>query len=421
MAYSRILTTSPIKMIEALRSMHNEYLAIRKISLAIEENALSMPSIINIDVPNISFFAGGAYDSIKKEVLITSRTKVYSIGGKVSVSGDGSSITISSETVLPTSDYKEGISRLSENLLKKGSLKYSVSWMYDTDKISSLYENPSVEIPSYRYGLTHRFGKQGDNILDLAAIHEKIENGSVVNLGMLEGELNRLDSGKVLCNPDSLVGDSTVSSRDITIIKTPDTKISCEVVAIERGVPIDDNSIMSTEEGDSNFMLSSLKNTRYLHIDKVVPIDSDDAVSNSFLNSRVTEMIPLKSEIIPYESKVYGGSPSVICNAENLSQILKNRVSELYVKLIEERVKGTDSSTIGELIIFIEAEIDEIKERNVDRNICDDYPLVDINQSCDTIPIVRTPYEDIKNYMPEPNRMVTRDRFINIIIRMAEC
>ena len=421
MAYKRILTTSPIQMINSLKSMYEQYLSIREISLILEENALSVPSLINIDVPNISFFAGGEYDPIKKEVSIVNKTKVYSSGGKVSISGDGSSSTITSETVLPVSDYEEGVNPLSKNLLKRGSPKYAVSWMYDTDKISTSYENPSIEIPSYRYGLNNRFGKQGDNIPNLVAVHEKIEDGSVVNLGILEGELNRLDSGKVLCNPDSLVGSSLTSSKDTTTIKTSDTKISCDVISIERRGPVVENSIVSTKEGDKNFTLSSLENARYLHIDKVVPVDSDDVVSSSFLDSRSLEMIPLESEIIPYESKVYGGSPSVICNAENLSQILKNRVSELYLRLLEEKIKGTDSSTIGELVIFIELEIDKIKEENVSRDICDDYPLVDINQSCDTIPIVRTPYEDIKEYMPEPNRMATRDRFINIIVRMAGC
>jgi hypothetical protein len=257
--------------------------------------------------------------------------------------------SISTTTVLSNTQSEYGVSFLSNSLLKKGLSSYTVSWFYDSRGFDEANGNPDTDIPSFRYAATKRFIKNKEFFGELNIVAPDNTNDGVVSFGIAEHMLNRLDATQVICTPTLITGSSVTSSMSNTILRNSELSLVADEVTISRELEINDLSLISDREAESNFLLSTLKNGTSINIQESVPSTESSVITQNYVNNYSDTLFQVDRKNLPINTEVQGLDDHSICSNYAFVEIVKLKAEEMYAKLLKIKITGKDNSTLGEL------------------------------------------------------------------------
>jgi len=412
MTYS-VLTFNPLEYIEAFKKSISSYH--RGVVLAREINKLEekLPSSLFLDMPNIRFTIGGEYDRSSNSITIEEDILLVPDGNDTFIYSDRRPSNISKTTVLINTQSDHGISMLSEKLLKKGSSEYIVSWFYNSNKIDETNIGDLMDIPSFKYAASKRFMKKKEFFYGLTAMSVKNLSDSVVTFGMLEMNLNRLDDPQIKCVPSVIMGSTISASESSTVLSGESVSVTIGECSVRRTLGIKTVSVIDKKEGDTIFLMSTLKNAKNLFIEDSEPSRDTSVVSTEYLQRRSGNLFPIDRKNLPLETSVLGSDDHSICSNSSFIEMARVKAEETYSKLLKMKITGKDDSTLGELLSYLNQKIKDLKKNFILMDECSSITPNSIDEGCkvdcDTLSL------------RDDNLMVTKQKFKAVISCAMKC
>ena len=417
MSSKKIFKLSTSDIIGAYSYIYDKYLSLHSLMARIYASIESLDRDIDVDSRGIQAYVGdGVYNRQNKVFEFQESKKLISTGVEVSLLKSASSAISDSEIVLFSDEASKGERVLTSYFLSKKAKTYSVFWFYDKTKINMDVTalSKTVDIPSFEMCSPLFYLKIGEAFLELRGINtDTTEKNSIVTNKVCFGELNRIESNIVICNPISLTGSSFTYKRGVLKLNNVASVIG-NSVSIRNKNSVSPHSLVPKEVIEKVLIKADLSNIKTLTVSSTDPLREDSVVLSSFAESMVPSFFGVNTAEVPYQTEVKSlSNGSSACNVQAFIELLKNKLSVYYVDSIIKVVNGETLSDEDKIIAYIDEKIKELNNLYVNMLDCSDAELntVGNNGECHSI------CENVS----DSNQMLTKKMLIECFKKKISC
>lgn len=347
----------------------------------------SLPQTFSIDDPSITFSINGSYDRNLRVLSIEGTSAVETGQFDLKIEDSREKLTLSDNSVIHFNRSSDAAQDLSSSLLLVGDSEYSVSWYYDTSKITESEDMDHGVIPSYLFASSVFYTKNKDSIIDIHSNNRVIGSDSIVVAGDMINLGNRVSSSRVETYAKTIVHEdfSMLSGGEFST----DLEFSYYASNISFGKSSvnksDRLSVVAIDSIDNDAMKLDLSNATSIMLSSIEDEDvtPELVVTDEYLESKIVGLLGIDSTEIMPDSRITSTTDTSACDTRRLVSILRVQLEEYYVRKIRDSISGSGDGSISEMYQYIDGAIKDMINKYLSVNECLDAAPINTDEGCD--------------------------------------